>query len=124
MDADPELDTTLTDGRQVARYAVQPLATERDMWAISAPDAGVQVVVGTDAALAARAQLDASWRGSLPPAGCPTRAGTRAGRAAVTRSRPPDRPALGIVLSAVYLVMGVSGLELLRELRHRSGSGC
>jgi len=57
MDRDPELDVTLSDGRQVAIFQIAALAG-REAWAIVEPRAPLRVIRGSTEALAARERLD------------------------------------------------------------------
>ena len=55
MDLDPELDVTLSDGRQSATFRITPVAGVGEAWAILEPRALLRVVMG-------RAEALACWR--------------------------------------------------------------
>lgn len=58
MDADPELDLTLSDGRESLTYQIAAVEGAVDAWAIREPLAPVTVVLGRAAALERRARFD------------------------------------------------------------------
>jgi hypothetical protein len=57
MDRDPELDVTLSDGRQVLTFQIAAI-TGREAWAIVEPRAPLRVIRGCAAALAVRQRVD------------------------------------------------------------------
>src|SRR6266851_4084237 len=58
MDGDPELDVTLSDGRQSATFRIAPVDGAVEAWAILQPFGPVAVVIGRAAAVEARSRLD------------------------------------------------------------------
>jgi len=58
MDGDPELDVTLSNGRESATFQIAPVAGAGAAWAILEPVGPVTVVMGRAAALEARSRLD------------------------------------------------------------------
>src|SRR5712692_10455051 len=58
MDGDPELDVTLSNGRESATFQIAPVGGAGEAWAILEPFGSVTVVMGRAAALEARSRLD------------------------------------------------------------------
>ena len=59
MDLDPELDVTLSDGRQSATFRITPVAGAQEAWAILEPRAPLTVVMGRAVALETRSRVGA-----------------------------------------------------------------
>src|SRR5712691_4844592 len=58
MDGDPELDVTVSNGRESATYQIAPVDGAVEAWAILEPFGPVTVVMGRTAAIEARSRLD------------------------------------------------------------------
>ena len=58
MDADPELDVTLSDGRQSVTFQITAIEGTPEAWAILEPLAPLRVVLSDAKALETRARLD------------------------------------------------------------------
>jgi hypothetical protein len=58
MDWDPELDVTLSDGRQVVTFQIAAVAGAREAWALVEPRAPVRVIRGCAVALETRQRVD------------------------------------------------------------------
>jgi hypothetical protein len=58
MDGDPELDVTLSNGRDSATFQIAPVVGAVEAWAILEPFGPVTVVMGRAAAVEARSRLD------------------------------------------------------------------
>ena len=90
MDLDPELDVTLSDGRQSASFRITPVAAALEAWAILEPQAAVTVVVGRAVALAARCRLDAAIAQRLAAGWMPVDAGPMAAALVPPTPLSPD----------------------------------
>ena len=106
MDRDPELDVTVSDGRQVLTFQIAALAG-RDAWAIVEPRAPRRVIRGCAAALEARQRMDTQIAARLA-----------AGWVPVDR-RPAGTPRVAPVPLPPDLVLQISSLlEALARARH------
>jgi len=107
MDRDPELDVTLSDGRQVATFQIAAVGGVYDAWAIVEPRMPPCVMRGCAAALAARERLDARIAARLA-----------AGWVPLDR-RPAGTPSVAPTPLPPDLVLQISSLlEGLTRARH------
>ena len=75
MDRDPELDVTLSNGRQSATFRITPVAGAQEAWAILEPHAPLTVMVGRAGAVAARSRVDTRIAARLAAGWVPVDAG-------------------------------------------------
>jgi hypothetical protein len=109
MDPDPELDVTLSDGRQVAIFQIAAVPGDREAWAIVEPRLPPCVIRGYAAALAARQRLDARIAARLAGGWVPVD-----GPSAGTPSVPPAplSPDLELQISSLLEGLTRAGAEL------------
>jgi hypothetical protein len=116
MDRDPELDVTLSDGRQVATFQIAAVDAVRETWAIVEPRRPPCVIRGYVSALAARQRLDARIAARLAVGWVPVD-GPSAGPPSVPPAPlPPD-----LVLQISRLLEGLTRARLARRAADPSG---
>src|SRR6266849_4403305 len=102
VDRDPELDVTLSDGRQVATFQIAALPG-REAWAIVEPRAPLCVVRACAEALAARARLDARIAARLAAGWVPVDRQAAGAPSVAPAPLPPD-----LVLQISRLLEGLA----------------
>jgi hypothetical protein len=116
MDRDPELDVTLSDGRQVATFQIAAVAGVREAWAIVEPRMPPCVIRGCAAALAERQRLDARIAARLAVGWVPVD-----GPSAGTPSVPPAPLPPDLVLQISSLLEGLTRARLALRAADPSG---
>src|SRR5712691_3949497 len=107
MDGDPELDVTLSNGRESATFQIAPVDGAGEAWAILEPVGPVTVVMGRAAAVEARSRLDRVIAARLAAGWVPVDVGSAGAPLGPATPLPAD------------LVLHISqGLEALE--RHRA----
>jgi hypothetical protein len=99
MDQDPELDVTLSNGRQVATFQIAAVDGIREAWTVIEPWGPRRVIRGWAATLAARQRLDLRIAARLAAGWVPVD-----GRSAGTPSVPPPPLAADLVLQISSLL--------------------
>jgi hypothetical protein len=90
MDRDPELDVTLSDGRQVQTFQIAAVAGVREAWAILEPLAPRRVIRGYAEALATRQRVDTRIAARLAAGWVPVGGGPAGARPVPPMPLPPD----------------------------------
>jgi hypothetical protein len=116
MDRDPELDVTLSDGRQVATFQMAAVDAVRETWAIVEPRLPPCVIRGYAAALAARQRLDARIAARLAGGWVPVD-----GPSAGTPSVPPAPLAPDLVRQMSSLLEGLTRARPMLRAADPSG---
>ena len=90
MDADPELDVIVSDGRQTLTFQIVAVDGAPDTWAILEPLAALRVVGGREEALETRARLDGLIAERLAAGWVPVDTGPTGAPLAPRTPLPPD----------------------------------
>jgi len=115
MDSDPELDVTLSDGRQVAIFQIAAIAGG-DAWAIVEPRAPLRVIRGCAEALAARERLDRRVAARLAAGWVPVDRHLASTQAVAPTPLPPD-----LVLQISSLLEGLTRARQMLRAADPSG---
>ena len=115
MDPDPELDVTLSDGRQVAIFQIAAIAGG-DAWAIVEPRAPFRVIRGCAEALAARERLDRRVAARLAAGWVPVDRHLASTQAVAPTPLPPD-----LVLQISSLLEGLTRARQMLRAADPSG---